>query len=428
MKVFATTILSLLLAATVSAADYTVKPLPLPGGTPAGIAMDYISFHAATNTVWVPAGATGAVDVIDASTKTIRQVTGFPTKEVTVRDRKRVMGPSSVTFGDGEVFIGNRGDNSVCAVNPKTLVRGRCQVLESMPDGLAYVAPTKEVWVTTPRDNSIRILDADTLHEKTKLTFEGNPEGFAVDAKRHRFYTNLEDKDRTLAIDLTSHKTVATWNPACGEEGPHGLRVDEKAGHLFVACSAKVEVLNAGGDGAIISSIDTGNGVDDFDYASGLVYVGAARDGKLTIARADSSGHLSLVATVPTAAGARNPAVAKNGDVFLAHGGGVASSDLIVASPAPSPEPTQAELEKEAKISMEKARDIALAKVPHGKIASEELEREHGKLIYSFDIKTSQPGVTEVNVDAMNGHVIDVHHETPKAEATEKKQEAKHPR
>ena len=87
--------------------------------------------------------------------------------------------------------------------------------------------------------------------------------------------------------------------------------------------------------------------------------------------------------------------------------------------------PTQAELRKEAKITIEKARECALAKVPHGKIASEELEREHGKLIYSFDIKTSKPGVTEVNVDAMNGKVVDVHHETPASEAAEKKQEAK---
>jgi uncharacterized membrane protein YkoI len=88
--------------------------------------------------------------------------------------------------------------------------------------------------------------------------------------------------------------------------------------------------------------------------------------------------------------------------------------------------PTQAELQKEAKISMEKARHIALEKVPHGKIVSEELEREHRKLIYSFDVKTSKPGVTEVNVDAMNGKVIDVHHESPASEAAEKKQESKH--
>lgn len=330
---------TLFLAATLSvlslplhAGDYASRTLPLPGGTAAGIAMDYIAFDAAGNSVWAPSN-NGTVYVIDAATGKVREVKGFPTKEVTVRDRKRLLGPSSVAFGNGKVYIGNRADSSVCAVDPKTLERGRCEVLTSMPDGLAYVGATKEVWVTTPRDKTIRILDAGTLKEKATLTFEGNPEGFAVDGQRHRFYTNLEDKDRTLAIDLTSHKTMAAWSPACGEDGPHGLRIDEKSGHLFVACSAKLEVLNAGGDGAVLSSIDTGNGVDDFDYASGMLYVGAARDAKLTIARVDSAGHLSLVATVPTAAGARNPATAKNGDVYLAHGGGVTSNELVVVSP-----------------------------------------------------------------------------------------------
>ncbi len=84
----------------------------------------------------------------------------------------------------------------------------------------------------------------------------------------------------------------------------------------------------------------------------------------------------------------------------------------------------QAALQKEAKISMEKAQEIALKKVP-GKIESSELEREHGKLIYSFDIRTSKPGIMEVNVDALNGKVIAVEHESPKKEADEKKKEAK---
>ncbi|MCU1245311.1 MAG: hypothetical protein JWN02_1221 [Acidobacteria bacterium] len=328
-------VILLAVPAALLAAAYSVHTLTLPGGTPAGIGMDYIAFEPSTNSVWVPAGDSGSVDVIDAKTEKIRRITGFATKEVTVRDRKRVLGPSSVTFGDHTVYIGNRADSSVCAIDPKTLARRHCQVLTSMPDGLAYVAATKEVWVTTPRDKSIRILDAATLKEKATLTFEGNPEGFAVDGKRHRFYTNMEDKDRTLAIDLTSHKTVATWNPACGEDGPHGLRIDEARGHLFVACSAKLEVLNAGGNGAILSSIDTGDGVDDLDYvpATHTVYVGAAKAAKLTIARADAAGKLTLEASVATAAGARNPAVTSHGVVYLAHGGGIASNDLVLVTP-----------------------------------------------------------------------------------------------
>ena len=30
-------------------------------------------------------------------------------------------------------------------------------------------------------------------------------------------------------------KTLATWKPACGEDGPHGIKLDEKDGYLLVA-------------------------------------------------------------------------------------------------------------------------------------------------------------------------------------------------
>lgn len=87
---------------------------------------------------------------------------------------------------------------------------------------------------------------------------------------------------------------------------------------------------------------------------------------------------------------------------------------------------SQADLQKDAKISMKEARQIALKQVHRGKIESAELEREHGKLIYSFDIKTSHPGVTEVNVDAKNGNVVAVQHESPATEAAEKKSKQQH--
>jgi Peptidase propeptide and YPEB domain len=84
---------------------------------------------------------------------------------------------------------------------------------------------------------------------------------------------------------------------------------------------------------------------------------------------------------------------------------------------------TQKQLQREAKISMKKARSIALKKAP-GTIESGELEREHGKLIYSFDIRTSKSSITEVNVDATNGKIVAVQQENAAKEAGEKKQEA----
>src|SRR6202521_1899663 len=297
-------------------AGYSVRTLALPDNNAGDVSMDYITYDPATNSVWVPGGNTGAVDVVDAATGTVRQISGFATKEVEGRNGKRVFGPTAVSVGEGVVYIGNRGDSSVCSFDSHTLAKGACGQLDSTPDGVVYVAPTKEVWVTTPGEKSIRVLDSKTLDQKAKLTFEGNPEGYAVDAKRGRFYTNMEDKDQTLAIDLKTHKTLATWNPSCGKEGPHGLRLDATDGHLFVACSTLAEVLDAGHDGAVLSMVDTGDGVDDIDYAPAthMLYVGAAKAAKLTIAHADQSGHLISVAQVPTQAGARNAVVTKDGN------------------------------------------------------------------------------------------------------------------
>ena len=80
----------------------------------------------------------------------------------------------------------------------------------------------------------------------------------------------------------------------------------------------------------------------------------------------------------------------------------------------------QARLEAKARISKAEAERIALAKVPNGTIKESEIEKEKGRLIWSFDIAT--PGtqeITEVNVDALSGEVVAIDKESPKDEAKE---------
>lgn len=81
----------------------------------------------------------------------------------------------------------------------------------------------------------------------------------------------------------------------------------------------------------------------------------------------------------------------------------------------------QAELQSQPKISKEQAQQTALAKAPGGTVKEAELEKEKGKLIWSFDIAApDSKDITEVNVDAITGDVVNVEHETTKAEAKEK--------
>ena len=88
--------------------------------------------------------------------------------------------------------------------------------------------------------------------------------------------------------------------------------------------------------------------------------------------------------------------------------------------------PSESELMKEAKVSKSQAEKTALGKVPHGVIKSEELEREHGKLVWSFDIATSgSKNITEVQVDAKTGKIVSIQVETPKDQAKEAAADAK---
>ena len=310
--------------------------LLLPGAPPGGVMLDYLAVDRARHRVWVPAGGTGNTDVIDTTTRELLRVEKFPTALVERRGRKRLVGPSSATVGDGVVYVGNRADSTVCAVDAATLDRGGCVTIPSMPDGLAFIARTKEVWVTTPRDQSICILDVSspaTPKIAGSIKLDGEPEGYAVDDGRGLFYTNLEDKDRTLRIDTSTRKVTATWMPACGEDGPKGLAIETKDQLLMVACPDHVEVLAAMTDGRILSKLGTGEGVDNIDYLPGrrLLYAAAAGAATLTVARLDEPGALKQVAARATSKGARNAVATDDGVAYVADG---PDGKILVVRPA----------------------------------------------------------------------------------------------
>lgn len=97
----------------------------------------------------------------------------------------------------------------------------------------------------------------------------------------------------------------------------------------------------------------------------------------------------------------------------------LAQAPAKTTTPKPKKE-TQAQLQKEATVTLADAEATALKEVPGGKLAGHELEREKGKLIYSFDIKVAgKSGTDEVNIDALTGALVDKSHESPEDEAKE---------
>ena len=283
----------------------------------------------------MPLGEGGSVDVYALATKTFSRVTGFKSAEREVHDRKRTMGPSAAAVGEGFVYVGDRASSEVCAVNDTTLKRGLCVGLSSPPDVLGYDAGAKEIWATTPKEDAIAVLDAAKAEEpkfKLSVKTDGSPECYAIDTQRGIFYTNLEDKNRVVAIDMKAHAIKATWPLGCNEHGPRGAAVDRARNFVFVACADHVEVLDGNHDGALLGKLDAGVGVDAIEYADDAkrLYVAAAKSARLTVASFSDAGRPSVVATGQTAPGARNAVIDSSGTAYVVD---PAAARLLVVGP-----------------------------------------------------------------------------------------------
>jgi DNA-binding beta-propeller fold protein YncE len=242
-----------------------------------------------------------------------------------MRGKKRKMGPSAVTIGEGYAYVGDRATGEVCGVDTSTLKPGK-SVTVGGTDGVAYVASAKEVWVTKPGDQTVVVLDAskpEALKVKTAIKLDGAPEGYAIDPSAGTFFTNLEDKNKTVVIDVKTHKPRATWKIDCGEAGPRGIAADAARGFVFVACTDRVLVLDGAHDGAALASLDTGAGVDNIDWLAPqrLLFVAAGRAAKLTVARIDDKGQPAVVAAGATVEGARNAVADASGNAYVPDAG-----------------------------------------------------------------------------------------------------------
>ena len=110
------------------AAAAAATPLTLPDTQPPVI-MDYLA--ADGDRVWIPAGNTGKVFVLEG--RKFRAIDGFATRK---GRNDRLIGPSAVTVGKGAVYIGNRGDSRIWAVDRQSLERKGSAQMPGTPDGV----------------------------------------------------------------------------------------------------------------------------------------------------------------------------------------------------------------------------------------------------------------------------------------------------
>ena len=122
---------------------------------------------------------------------------------------------------------------------------------------------------------------------------------------------------RTVSANCAAVRAVtATWENGC--TGSRGIALDGPGRFLFAGCAEGKAVVLDTRSGKTVSSLAAGDGVDIIDYDPTLshLYVPGGKSATMAVMGVSREGQLSLLGTLPTAAGAHCVAAAK-GTVFV---------------------------------------------------------------------------------------------------------------
>jgi DNA-binding beta-propeller fold protein YncE len=184
------------------------------------------------------------------------------------------------------------------------------------PDAAIFDPASGLVLVMNGRSGDITLVDPETATAPGRVEVGGKLELAAVDGKG-RAYVNIEDKGEMAVVDIAARKVVTHYKlPGCDE--PSGVAIDPKTGLLVVACANQTAIALNAKTGAVAATLAIGKRPDTamFDRVRKVFYIPCG-EGMLSVI-AEKGGTPFVVATVPTAVGARTGAVdMKTGRIYL---------------------------------------------------------------------------------------------------------------
>jgi DNA-binding beta-propeller fold protein YncE len=269
---------------------------------------DYLTVEPATGRVFV-SRATHVMVVEGATGKVLGDIPNTP----------GVHG-AGLAPNAGHGFTTNGGDGTVTMFDLKTL--GVIKQIKVGPglDGIMYDEPDDKIILTNHSRpiGTLTALDPKSGDIVATAELEDTaPEGAAADGKGHIFVNN-EGKHTIQVIDVKSWKATASW-PLAPCEGPTGIAYDKASNRIFSGCNRTSVVLDAS-TGKVVASFTNGTRVDAlaWDAEKKLIFIPNGGEGNVTVVHQDSPDKYTVVATVPTFAGAKTISVdPKTHNVYL---------------------------------------------------------------------------------------------------------------
>jgi len=260
---------------------------------------DYVAVEPATHRVFVSRQT--HVMVVDGSTGTV------------LGDIPNTPGVHGAGFSikAGHGFTTNGGDETVTMFDLKTLAVIRQIKVGPGLDGIMYDEPDDKIILTNHSRpiGTLTAINPQTGDIVATVELEDtSPEGAAADGKGHIFVNN-EGKNTIQVIDVKTWKASASW-PLAPCDGPTGIAYDKASNRIFAGCSKTSVVVDAS-TGKVVASIENGTRVDalGWDPSRKLIFIPNGGEGTVTVVHQDPADKYTVVATVPTVAGAKTIAV-----------------------------------------------------------------------------------------------------------------------
>jgi YVTN family beta-propeller protein len=275
----------------------TVTTVSLPGDASR---FDYESLDPKTHLLFLAHLAASQVVVFNVKTNHV---------VATIPDVDQVHGVLAVPEL-GRVFATATGSNEVAVIDEHTLKVVDRVAGGTYPDGMAYDAADKKLYVSDESGDTDTVINTKTNKRVATIALGGDVGNTQYDANSHRAYVNVQTRGDLVAID-PSKNAIAARYPLSDCGGNHGLYLDEAHRKAYIACedNAKLVVF----DLASLKQTQTfGIGADPdvlaYDTGRSLLYV------------ATESGTVSMFSAAATN-------LRKIGEAFLAKNAHIVAVD-----------------------------------------------------------------------------------------------------
>lgn len=287
------------LAAQPAAAEPPALPrevarIPLPGVVGR---IDHLALDARTGRLFVAALGNDSVEGIDlAQKRRVAHLEGF-------REPQGVAFLASVR----KLFVTNGEGAGVTVLDGDTLARVAWVELRADPDNLRPDPGAGLLWVGEGRGaaGALAALDPESAEVVAEIPLGGHPESFQLEANGPRIFVNVPGRHEVAVVDREQRRVVARWRLSCAANFPMAL--DEEHRRLLVGCRrpATILVLDTG-TGAPTADLRSPADADDIflDPERDRVYVSGG-EGLTRVYARPGADRFEPVGDLPTAPGAR---------------------------------------------------------------------------------------------------------------------------